>query len=397
MVGGVDAIEVRECREADSIRALDLRNKVFPPIDVHHWKQSQTAAVAYLADRLVGVIPFEIREFEIAPDLRINAAFANSVAVADGFRGRGIGSQMMEAAFRFLPGWARATFVYTDHEREGPQYRFYRRCGYQDLLYPRRMHRTTVHSGERRAGSSEILPIEVAVSRESEILSVYRECYSRHAGTPARQPGYWAKALDSQIFQELPHEDFAISAIMESSELAAYAIAGLRTGQAIVLEWAARSEPAADRLWGGVGDLARTWKAEETVVYGQELTGPFPASLARAGFSADPREDVLVGRVISWVEMYADWWEARYAESPVSLEVWTPARDVRLGPGDGDSEIVLEMKEATLHQLLLGRIDLEGLVRNQWVTVRRGNWGRIEAISQTLAPSPWTYHRLDYL
>jgi GNAT superfamily N-acetyltransferase len=73
------------------------------------------------------VIPFEIRDFLIAPGISIAAAFANSVAVDEGHRSHGIGGEMMKAAYEFLPRLAQAVFVYTDNERGGLQYRFYNR------------------------------------------------------------------------------------------------------------------------------------------------------------------------------------------------------------------------------------------------------------------------------
>src|SRR5919109_2948665 len=136
-----DALQVRELSPDDAEPALRLRNRIFSPIGREHWAQNQTAAVAYLGPTLVGVIPFTVREFVIAPEVSIRVAMANAVGVADGHRGRGIGSRMMEAARQFLPGRADAAFVYTGTEAGGPQYRFYRRTGHHDLLYPRRWRR----------------------------------------------------------------------------------------------------------------------------------------------------------------------------------------------------------------------------------------------------------------
>jgi len=104
-------LEVREYRPEDAAAALALRNAVFSPIGPEHWPQSQTAAVALLDGRMVGVIPFTIRDFEIAPGVAIRGAFANSVAVAEGYRDRGIGTRMMAEARSFLPRRAEAMFV----------------------------------------------------------------------------------------------------------------------------------------------------------------------------------------------------------------------------------------------------------------------------------------------
>src|SRR5437868_5826355 len=127
-------LEVREYRPEDAAAALALRNAIFPPIGPEHWPQSQTAAVALLDGQMVGVIPFTVRDFEIAPGVAIRGAFANSVAVAEEYRDRGIGTRMMAEARSFLPRWAEAMFVYTGDEGAGLAYRFYSApCG--ALLY----------------------------------------------------------------------------------------------------------------------------------------------------------------------------------------------------------------------------------------------------------------------
>src|SRR5215213_2290718 len=109
-------IEVREYRAEDADAALALRNQVFPPIGPQHWAKSQTAAIALLDGRLVGVVPFTIRTFALAPSVAIRAAFANSVAVAEDLRGMGIGTRMMDSARLFLAARAEAMCVYTSHE-----------------------------------------------------------------------------------------------------------------------------------------------------------------------------------------------------------------------------------------------------------------------------------------
>jgi GNAT superfamily N-acetyltransferase len=387
-----DALEVREFSPDDAERALRLRNKIFSPIGQEHWAQNQTAAVAYLGPTLVGVIPFTVREFVIAPDCSIRVAMANSVGVAEGYRDRGIGSRMMAAACEFLGRWADATFVYTATERGGPQYRFYRRCGYHDLLYPRRMRRAAGGQEPSTDPGCTVHSLDTALGMQDELLRVYRTCFAGYGGTPRRSPGYWTAAFKSAIFVAHPHDRFGMAAVSEDSGLEAYALAGLRHGQAVVLEWAAVSEPAADRLWRLVERLTRDWGASETVVYAQELTGPFSAALMHAAFSPDARDDVLCGQVLRPEAVFGSRW--RDGTAPTT-EIWTPRRELRLGSGDPD--VVLEMKEGTLNRLLLARLDLGALVRRQRVTVRVGDLDAVDSISAALAPAPWAYHHLDYV
>lgn len=394
------ALTVREYRAEDGMDALALRNAVFPPIGPQRWTQSQTSAVAFLDGRLVGVIPFVVRDVEIAPGITIRGAFANSVAVAEEYRDRGIGTRMMQAARAFLPRWAAAMLVYTGHERGGPQYRFYAKTGHHDLAYPRRLQAPSPPGTSSLPADAMGLPIETVRDLDAELLDVYAQCYAHCAGTPRRVPGYWPRALASHIFVEIPYDGFQLVALRADGRLQAYAIVGLKHPEAVILECAARPEPpgSAHDLWRAVGALARQHQAQSIVLYGQNLNTPLYGSAQQAGFIPDPRDDVLVGQVIRPQALCALRWTAAADPPDVTLEVWTPAQSTLLRQGpDGAPVVRLEMKEATLHRLLLARVDLAAAVREERVTVRDGDWTLVERIGEVLRPAPWVYHHLDYI
>ncbi len=391
--GATSRLEVREGRPEDSEEALALRNRAFPPIGPDLWPQSQTAAVARLEGRLVGVVPFTIRSFEVAPDVALRAAFANSVAVDESLRDRGIGTRMMAAAREFLADRAEAMCVYTGREAGGPQYRFYHRTGHHDLLYPRRLAREVAPGATMPAGA-EVVPADRISGHESELLEVYSRCYSGCGGSPRREPGYWRRALDSHIFVEIPYEAFDLLMVRQGGELAAYALVGTREGETVGLECASRHEGASGTLWEALGALASRRWAERVVVYGQDLNTPLYVSLRDSGFVPRPRDDVLAGQVISPERVYDLSLQASRKAVP-SLEIWTPERTLGLGPDR--PRLHLEMKEELLHRLLLRRLDLEAAVREQVVTVREGGREQVRAVAKVLAPVPWVYHHLDYI
>jgi GNAT superfamily N-acetyltransferase len=384
---------VSEYTADDHDDALCLRNAVFPPIDAEHWAQTTTAAIARLDGELVGVIPFLVREFVLSPGVTARIAIANSVAVAEGMRGQGIGQQMMAAAREFLTEHAEATVVYTGPEVGSPQYRFYRQCGYEDLLYPRMWHRRTgVHSTLPR--SFDVQDITRPEDVEEELLGVYRACFATYGGTPLREPGYWGRALNSHIFLEVPYESFAITWVREQDRRTAYALCGRREGCTVVLEWASVSGSAATQLWPCVDGLAADWATNSISVYAQEVTGPWEGSLELAGFRRKPRRDVLVGQVVDADGIYQRW--GRDAAAP-TLTVWTPRREVTLTGNMSGPDLTLEMTETTFHHLLLGRADLPCLINLQQITVRAGSADAVARVGRLLSPAPWVYHQLDYL
>jgi GNAT superfamily N-acetyltransferase len=387
-------VEVRECRPDDTDAALALRNQVFPPIGPGHWAQSQTAAIARLHDRLVGVIPFIVRSFKLAPGVVIRAAFANSVAVAEDLRGAGIGTRMMDAARLFLPARADAMCVYTANEAAGPQYRFYRRTGHHDLLYPRRMTMPAPSPQEVLPTEAALVSIDEVSTLEADLLDVYAECYSGWGGSPVREFGYWQLALDSQIFVEIPYEAFDLVVVRGLGQLSAYAIAGTREQETVVLECASRGTATSSALWKAMAALAALRKSKRIAIYGQDFGMPLYDSLLQAGFIAHPRYDVLSGQVVRPESVYEDSLRAAGGDWP-AFEAWTPQRTVRLGPGE--ASVQLEMKEDDLHRLLLRRLDLVSAVREQRVTVRGGGWDQVRRVASVLAPVPWVYHHLDYV
>lgn len=389
------ALEVREQRAEDASAALALRNATFPahPIGPEQWPQSQTAAVALLGGRLVGVIPFNVRDFEIAPGVVIRAAFANSVSVDEGLRDRGIGSRMMAAARRFLPAWAEAMLVYTGGERAALPYRFYIiKTGHHDLSYPR-CARRPVGSGPAAPPDMRVQDSELALALDAELLDIYRQCYAGCAGTPPRQPGYRQGALASQIFVEIHYERLLLVTLGGDARHA-YSLVGLLAGTLVVLEAAATTPQGEDELWTSLAALAVTVGAQETVVYGLDLTTPLYASARRAGFRDDARNKVLAGHALAPEAICAQRWAAASSPPVVALDVWTPARSLRLRHSAGP-RLVLEMKEETLERLLFARLDLAAAVREQRVTVRDGDWALIRPVGEVLAPAPWVYHHLD--
>jgi len=388
-------LEVGEHRPDDDEAALALRNQVFPPIDREHWVQSQTAAVARLDGRLVGVIPFAIRSFALAPGVEIRAAFANSVAVAEDLRGLRIGTKMMDAARQFLPARAEAMCVYTGNEAAGPQYRFYRRSGHHDLLYPRRMTLPVLDQGKVPPTGVELLSIDAVSTVEADLLELFSACYEEWGGFPARELGYWRRALASQIFIEIPYEAFDLILARDAGRLSAYAIAGTRDKETVVLEAAARDTAAAAPLWEGVTALAASRNSHSIAIPGPDFDTPLHDSLLRAGFTAQPRNDVLSGHVVAPESVYAASLRVAGGGGQLAFEVWTPEQTVRLG--SGEPSLRLEMKEEDLHRLLLRRLDLDSAIREQRITVRTGDWDSIRRVASALTPAPWIYHHLDYI
>lgn len=383
-------MNLREYEEQDKAAALALRNTLFPPIAEPDWDRVTTAAVAYEGDRLVGVIPFNVRDYVLADGVTARLAIANSVGVAEDLQGSGIGTRMMAVSKTFLPAHAEATIVYTGPEVGSPQYRFYRRTAYHDLFYPRKWRRQAPGTAERERSTH--LELTDLSGIEPELGRLSAACFRGTAGYPPRAPGYWQAALQSHIFVELPCAEYRLTLVLEREQPVAYALSGLRDGVAVVLEWAAPEPGSAARLWRGLADLAAAWGATETTVYAQETRPDWAGPLADAGFVRLPRRDVVVGHVVAPQALYERWVQGGSAPD---VRIWTPEREVELD--GGGSRVELEMAEPLYHRLLLGRLDLAHALASQFVTVRAGSAAALQQLADLFRPQPWVHHELDYL
>lgn len=387
-----DGLDVREYEERDEAECLALRNEVFPPISLDDWRRGTTAAVARSEGRVVGVIPFMVRPFQLRTGLQVRAAFANSVAVADGLRGRGVGGAMMDAAATFLRERAETMLVYTSDESSGRPYRFYRANGHADLAFPVRYQ---LSGGAGNAGGKstvqQVAPDELA-DFEPELLGVFRRTWGTHGGFVTRTSGYYSRALSSHIFVELPLEELLLVRTSTGDELGGYAIAGIRERTVQVLEWAWASPAAGTAVIGGLRQLAEQRSA---AVVTWSCRPPFePFAEKEPSWTREPRDDVLAGRCIRPDEVWA--LAAGELRSQLRLCVWTPEGSVEVGSPESPT-LCLEMKRHQLDQLLLCRRSLEEDVRLQRVTVAAGTWEQVAAVSRALRPAPWECHQLDYI
>jgi GNAT superfamily N-acetyltransferase len=386
-------LEVREYVEGDEEECLALRNDVFPPISPEDWRQDDTAAVARLGGRVVGIVPFVVRAFRLRADLVVRAAFANSVAVAADCRGQGIGSAMMREASQFLRSRADAMMVYTGDEVAGRPYHFYRGTGHADLAYPARAHLT---GAQGRAIRTEVEAEKVDASQvghlEADMLAAFEVAWSGYGGFAHHEAGYYRRALSSHIFVELPVEELLLLKALPGGRLEGYCLVGIRPQGISVLEWAWSSREGEEAVVSALWHLSQKRGVGATVWTCRSPFRPFGGEVWR--WERERRYDVLVGRCIRPENL----WAGVGLEGGLSLrlEVWTPEGELVLGE-EGAPLLRLEMKRAQLDQLLLCRRNLEEDVRLQRVTVAAGTWEMVLAASSVLRASPWECHQLDYI
>ena len=197
-------MEIYELREDELGEALGFRNAIFTPVDEGHWRAMRcTAFVAREDGRMVGFIPFQFRDQVIRPGVSVPVAYENAVGVADGLRGRGIGTQIIERAALELAGRVHALMVIRGGERSDG-YRFYRKTGHGDVLHGvwySREPRTGHRPAEAVAGGVTEIDHSVWISLEPRLLALHERRCGHFGGGRVRAGGYWTEILEGHVFR----------------------------------------------------------------------------------------------------------------------------------------------------------------------------------------------------
>lgn len=385
----------------DSLGAgLEIRNGIFGPIGVEDWLagEEKTAAIAFDGEETVGFIPLFFRDFLLGPGITIRTAFENCVGTKESYRSRGVGAAMIGAACQFLKGRADSLYVYRGDERS-KGYRFYAKTGHIDLLHTRPLKllnpKTVPHPGVVVAEGPQEIPVH-----EERLLELFQDTWHRFGGFPPRQRGYYRRALGTAYFAARPNR-FFLFRLIENGRTTAYLIAAKDRREDLlrVMEMAAA---------GGDEERVRT-VLESAAAHGAALGlqgvaieagshHPFGHLLERVGFVAGPRSKHVMALSFDSAALFQKVWRPRLQLSGIGLQVWTPAQDLTLlePDGPGARTVVLEMKDDTLTQWLMGRVDFRARVREGTITVLNGNQAVIEAIARAVPYFDWEYHHLDY-
>jgi len=198
------SLRIYEHQTDELDEVLAFRNSIFGTIDRSRWEAMNcTAVVARQEDRLMGFIPLQYRTQVLRPGVEIPVVFENAVGVAEGARGQGIGSQMLDQAAQFMADRVDALLVIRGGERS-TGYRFYRRTGHGDISYMRHWFADEVEWGAQEDTGCVMLDRERWLSLEPETLALYKQCYGAFGGGQVRTPGYWQRILDGHVYGARP-------------------------------------------------------------------------------------------------------------------------------------------------------------------------------------------------
>jgi len=389
------------CREAtrdDVDDVLRVRNAIFPPLTPEQYlaDPTMTCSIAYLHGEPVGAIPLSVRDFRLAPNVVVRAAFENAVGTREDMRSRGIGTAMIDAAREFLADRCDELMVYRGAERTDG-YRFYVKSGHRDLIYLRPM---VLRTPQRREVDVAVQGIPEMRACQSEMLECFNATYGHCGGFPERHSRYWEQQVKSQIYTVLPQETFLIR-YPASGALKAYVLAGRslredRRGQVNIMEAAGATATDIEQALLGLEDLA----AREGVTI-QTRTGaddPLRPTLRTLGFTEGIRTTMIMAQPIHPHALFGKVCEKTALLADLKIDFWAPFADGTLFEGpSAKEEITLEGKDEVIYRLLNLRLDVRAAFRTEWLTVRNGTDEIVERLADALPYTPWVYHHLDYV
>lgn len=396
----------REMNPEELDVVLVIRNEIFAPITEEMWNREEkaTASLAFIGDEAVGAIPLFLREFIIAPGVTITAAFENAVGTKAGYRGRGIGSTMINSAKEFLKGKADALFVYRGDERS-TGYNFYRKQGHIDLHYTRQ-YICTNYKGKVDNRVIVSTGIDEIANNEDRLLRIFQDNYGNYGGFPIRHKGYYEKALNAPYYLSRPF-NYYFFRLIEEGNITAYLIAAKSqrsqdniNGEFVnILEMATINRDS-DRI-ETVLQSASVFANENKLGTLRAIIGdkhPFREALYRTGFEAKGRGMQVMALSFDSKSLFEKLWKHKFNMPGIELKVWTLEQEFIMLEAQGDKakSITLEMKEEVLTRWLLGRIDFRARVNEGTITVLNGDDSIIDEIAKRIPLSDWEYHQIDY-
>ncbi|HHK42928.1 MAG TPA: GNAT family N-acetyltransferase [Planctomycetaceae bacterium] len=383
-------------RERDEV--LPFRNAIFGHVSVEHWEAMRcTAVVARDDGRLVGFIPLQFRDQLLRPGVAVPVVYENAVGVAEGMRGRGIGSQMMDEAARFIADRVDAMMVIRGGERT-QGYRFYRKTGHGDLMYAHSYNLPPeVKWPSAGVEGFTILTREEWVALEPELLSLYEHRYGRFGGNWQRSPGYWSMILAEHVYRERQWD--LITWRPDGGRLAGYAVAvhgrASPTPEINLYEVVGEDDAAVEALLHYARRLSENGAV---IVPSVSLANPIRPLLRRMGFIEAPSSPYIMARILRPDRIFERLAANSDLLDELHLVVSTPHRTLVVNdPPSPRYTAHLSTKESLLSRLFCCRLDLEAAVDMELVRWNVYDAGLARALADVFAFSEWVQWYTDYV
>ena len=381
--------------EVDEV--LNFRNNIFGYIDLSRWEAMNcTAVVARDEDGLMGFIPLQYRTQVLRPGVHVPVVFENAVGVAEGARGQGIGSQMLDQAAQFMADRVDALLVIRGGERS-TGYRFYRKTGHGDVSYLRQWFADEVEWGETDAAGCVMLDRERWLSIEPETLALYEQCYGTFGGGQVRIAGHWQRILDGHVYGARPWH--FITCRTAWGALSGYLVATHGT-------WDVSDDLCVYEVVGTDGDVVRRLLSAARPLASNgvyripyvSLANPICGTLQEMGFAGSESSPHVMARILRPDRIWQRLADGSDLLQTLALSVSTPHRTVEVNePPDSRYVVRMETKESLLSRLFCCRLDLEAAVQMEMVRWNVRDEGLARELFEVFRPAEWVTWMTEYV
>jgi GNAT superfamily N-acetyltransferase len=398
-------------REIDEL--LPFRNAIFGRISRDHWfAMNNTGVVAREDDELVGFVPLQYRQQMLNARVSIPVVYENAVGVAEGRRGQGIGTAMIDEAARFMADRVDALLVIRGGERTDG-YRFYRKSGHSDLMYgcwytldPEvAWPAADQHRQSADGYGTQVVDRERWLALESQLLSLYERQYGHFGGGQRREPGYWRTILDGHVYAG--HRWWLVVSTNDTGRPIGYLAAARgywsSDSAVCVYEVVGEDEATVERLLRYARPFA-AGNQDAADVGGQYLVplvslgNPIRPLLRRIGFAEGESTSHVMARILRPDRIFRRLAEGSDLLDTLALTVATPHRVLEVNdPAEPRYRVRLETKEGMFARLFCCRLDLDAALDMELVRWRDPDPGLRRELCQAFALCEWVQWYTDYV
>jgi len=383
-------------REIDEL--LPFRNGIFGQINRDHWfAMNNTGVVAREGDELAGFIPLQYRQQKLNARVSIPVVYENAVGVAEGLRGQGIGTAMIDEAAQFMRDRVDALMVIRGGERSDG-YRFYRKSGHSDLMYACWYYLDPeVEWPAADERGLAVVDREHWLGLEPQLLALHEQRYGHFGGGRRREPGYWRTILDGHVYCE--HPRWLATLTNETGRLAGYLVAvqgdWATQKQVYVYEVVGRDDDAMERLVRYARRFSADGRLNVPLV---SLSNPVRSLLRQLGFAEGESTSQVMARILRPERIFSRLAGDSDLLDTLSLTVATPHRTVEVNePEQPRYAVRLETKDGMFARLFCCRLDLEAALDMELVRWRDPDPGLRRELSRVFALCEWVQWYTDYV
>lgn len=177
---------------------LAFRNNVFPEMKSIEWMGlGNCGSYVEDANQIIGILPMQVRDFKISENNTIEVMNENNVCVDPLFRGKSLGSMLLNGAIELYKSRYFAFNVFRFDEKS-KAYGFYRKNEHSDLYFCDLYSSKSTYNPSKNI---KFIEKESFLLLEDRIIELFNRCYKDLGGYSPRIKGYYKRVLNNHVYK----------------------------------------------------------------------------------------------------------------------------------------------------------------------------------------------------